>query len=67
MIVLVAVGVMNVPAMAALGVIIFTEKIWRHGKSFGQAVGILLMAAGLLAIWFPWLLPGLHAAGMPGM
>jgi predicted metal-binding membrane protein len=64
MIVLVAVGVMNLPAMAALGVIIFTEKLWRHGKSFSWVIGSLLLAAGILVIWFPWLLPGLHATGM---
>jgi predicted metal-binding membrane protein len=65
MIVLVAVGVMNVAVMAALAVVIFVEKLWRYGKPFGQAVGMVLVAAGVLAIWFPWLLPGLHAAGMP--
>jgi hypothetical protein len=37
------------------------------GKLFGQATGIVLIAAGVLAIWFPWLLPGLHAATMPMM
>ena len=47
--------------------IIFTEKLWRHGRLLGRAVGILLLAAGFLAIWFPWLLPGLLAAGMPAM
>jgi len=67
MIVLIAVGVMNLAWMAALGVIIFTEKLWRHGRLLGRAVGILLLAAGIVAIWFPWLLPGLHAAGMPSM
>jgi len=67
MIVLVAVGVMNVAVMAALAVVIFAEKLWRHGKRFGQAVGVLLVATGVLAIWFPWLLPGLHAAAMPAM
>jgi predicted metal-binding membrane protein len=67
MILLIVVGVMNVPAMAALAVVIFTEKLWRHGKPFGQAVGILLFATGFLAIWFPWLLPGLHTTGMVAM
>jgi predicted metal-binding membrane protein len=67
MIVLVAVGVMNVAVMAALAVVILAEKLWRYGKPFGQAVGVLLVAAGVLAVWFPWLLPGLHASGMPGM
>jgi len=67
MIVLVAVGVMNVAVMAALAAVIFAEKLWRHGKQFGQAVGVMLVAIGVLAIWFPWLLPGLHASGMPAM
>jgi predicted metal-binding membrane protein len=67
MVVLVAVGVMNVAVMAALAVVIFAEKLWRHGKPFGLAVGVVLAAIGVLAIWFPWLLPGLHVSAMPGM
>jgi predicted metal-binding membrane protein len=67
MIVLIAVGVMNVLVMAGLAAVIFAEKLWRYGKPFGQAVGVLLVAVGVLAIWFPWLLPGLHASGMPAM
>ena len=67
MIVLVAVGVMNVAVMAALAVVIFAEKLWRYGKPFAQAVGVALVAAGVLAIWFPWLLPGLRASVMPPM
>jgi len=63
----VAAGVMNVAVMAALAVVIFAEKLWRFGKPFGKAVGVVLIAAGVLAIWFPWLLPGLHAAAMPAM
>ena len=53
--------------MAALAVVIFIEKIWRYGRPFGQAIGLALLAAGALAIWFPWLLPGLHMASMPMM
>jgi predicted metal-binding membrane protein len=67
MIILIAAGVMNVAVMAGLATVIFVEKLWRHGKLFGQATGIVLIAAGVLAIWFPWLLPGLHAAAMPMM
>ncbi|HEX7266369.1 MAG TPA: DUF2182 domain-containing protein, partial [Streptosporangiaceae bacterium] len=58
MILLVAVGVMNIAVMAALAVVIFVEKLWRYGKPFAQAVGVVLVAIGVLAIWFPWLLPG---------
>jgi predicted metal-binding membrane protein len=67
MIVLIAVGVMNVAAMAGLAAVIFAEKLWRYGKPFGHAVGVVLVAVGVLAVWFPWLLPGLHATGMPAM
>jgi len=58
MIVLIAVGVMNVSAMAAIALVVLTEKLWRHGRSFRLVIGLLLAAAGLLAIWFPWLLVG---------
>lgn len=67
MIVLIAVGAMNVAVMAALAVVILVEKLWRYGKPFGQAVGVVLVAIGVLAIWFPWLLPGLHMSAMPVM
>ncbi len=67
MILLIAVGVMNVAVMAALAVVIFAEKLWRYGKPFGQTVGVVLVAVGVLAIWFPWLLPGLHVSAMPAM
>ena len=67
LIVLAAAGVLNLAVMAALTVVIFTEKLWRYGRPFGQAVGLVLVAAGVLALWFPWLLPGLHASAMPVM
>jgi hypothetical protein len=53
--------------MAALAVVIVVEKLWRYGKPYGQAVGVVLAAIGVLAIWFPWLLPGLHVSAMPAM
>jgi predicted metal-binding membrane protein len=56
---------MNVLVMAGLAVVIFAEKLWRYGKPFGRAVGVVLVAVGVLAIWFPWLLPGLYVSGMP--
>jgi predicted metal-binding membrane protein len=67
MILLVAVGVMNLAVMAAVAMVIFAEKLWRHGEPFGQAVGIVLVAIGVVAMWFPSLLPGLHASGMSPM
>ena len=67
MIVLVAVGVMNVAAMAAIAVVIFVEKLWRHGAGFGRVVGVAFIVTGVAALWFSWLLPGLHASPMPMM
>lgn len=68
MLVLIAVGIMNLAWMAALGIIIFLEKTWRHGKVLGIAFGIGLVVMALLVPAHPGLVPGLHAAtGMGSM
>jgi predicted metal-binding membrane protein len=54
MLVLVAVGAMNMAWMAGLTVVVFVEKVWRSGKAFGYAVGGAMILAGLL---LPWLAP----------
>jgi predicted metal-binding membrane protein len=65
MILLVATGIMNIAVMVTLAVVIFVEKLWRHGKGFARVVGVALAVAALMAPWTPWLLPGLHATRMP--
>jgi len=67
MIVLVAVGAMNIPVMVALAAVIFIEKVWRHGQRFATAVGIALLVLAVLAPFVPALLPGLGAPAMPAM
>ncbi|MBI2237281.1 MAG: DUF2182 domain-containing protein [Actinobacteria bacterium] len=68
MVVLVAVGVMNVAAMAGLAAVIFLEKLWSRGPLLTRAVGIAFLAIAALAPFHPWLLPGLRATGgMAGM
>jgi predicted metal-binding membrane protein len=67
MIILIAVGAMNVAVMAALAVVIFIEKVWKHGRGFATAIGIILLAVAVLAVWVPWLLPGLRMPQMSGM
>jgi len=62
MIVLVAVGVMNVAWMAGLAAVIFLEKTWRYGKALGVAFGIALILLAAFVPWHPGLVPGLHAA-----
>ena len=40
MLVLVALGVMNLPAMIGVAVIIAVEKVWRFGETFARVVGV---------------------------
>jgi predicted metal-binding membrane protein len=64
MIVLVAVGAMNAPAMVLLAGVILIEKVWRHGPAFSRSVGVLLLVVAALVPFIPALLPGLRAAPM---
>lgn len=67
MIVLIAVGAMNIAVMAALAVVILVEKVWKYGRPFSKAVGGALLLAAILVPWHPWLLPGLHMTNMTAM
>lgn len=59
MVLLVAFGVMNVPAMVGVAVVIALEKTWRHGRTFARVVGVAsLVYAGALLVE-PGLAPGL--------
>lgn len=62
MVVLIAVGIMNVIWMAALAVLIFLEKTWRYGKALGIAFGVGLIILALLVPTHPDLVPGLQAS-----
>jgi predicted metal-binding membrane protein len=64
MIVLVAVGAMNVPVMVTLAGVILIEKLWRYGAAFSKATGVLLLVVACLAPFTPSLLPGLRMAPM---
>jgi len=64
MIVLVAVGAMNVPAMVALAGVILIEKVWRHGPAFSRSVGVLLLLVAALAPFISSLLPRLRSTPM---
>jgi predicted metal-binding membrane protein len=64
MVVLVAVGVMNVPAMAGLATVVFFEKLWRRGHLLSRTVGLAFLAIAGLAVFHPGLLPALQSAQM---
>jgi predicted metal-binding membrane protein len=65
MAVLIAVGLMNLVAMALLTVAILVERHFRHQAPASAVVGILLIVAAVLTPFFGWLHPGL--SGSPGM
>jgi predicted metal-binding membrane protein len=62
MVILIAVGVMNVAAMVGLAALVLTEKLWRWGPLAGRLAGVAALALAVTTIWLPWLAPGLHAA-----
>ena len=53
MLILVAVGVMNMAWMVGLTAVVFVEKVWRSGQAFGYAVGVALILTALLLPWLP--------------
>jgi predicted metal-binding membrane protein len=65
MAVLIAVGLMNLVAMAILTVAILVERHFRLRAAVSNAVGVLLIVAAVLTPFFGWLHPGL--SGSPGM
>ena len=53
MVILVAVGVMNLAALAAL---VLIEKLWTWGPAAGRLAGAAALALAVATIWFPgWL------------
>ena len=62
MVVLIAVGVMNVAVMAGIAAVIFLEKLWRRGELLSRVVGVALIALAVIAVFRPEVLPALHAS-----
>jgi predicted metal-binding membrane protein len=62
MVILIAVGVMNVTAMIGLAALVLVEKVWRWGPAAGRLAGAAALAIAVATIWLPWLAPGLHGA-----
>ncbi len=62
MVILIAVGVMNIAAMLALAVLILAEKTWAGGQLTARLAGVAALGLAVATIWLPWLAPGLQAA-----
>jgi predicted metal-binding membrane protein len=60
MLILVAVGLMNLTWMILVTVLIFLEKAWHQGHRLSFFVGMALIFYGILAAADPSLLPGLY-------
>lgn len=60
MVVLIAVGLMNLFWMVLITLIIFIEKVWRHGYRLNPFIGMVLIAYGVLSFLEPTLLSGLY-------
>jgi predicted metal-binding membrane protein len=69
MVVLIAVGIMNVGAMALLAAAICLEKLWRRGEALAKALGVLFLVLAVLIATDPSLVPGLAppAQNVPAM
>jgi predicted metal-binding membrane protein len=66
MAVLIAIGLMNLVAMAVLTVAILVERYFPSRALASYGVGVLLIAAAALTPFFGWLHPGLSGGtGMP--
>ncbi len=63
MLVMVVVGLMNLPWMVLLTVVIFVEKTWRQGARLSFFVGFRLLVFAVLALAVPALLAGLYQPG----
>ena len=61
MVILLAVGFMNLPWMLLVTVLVFLEKVWSRGQHLSFYLGVALIAFGLLSFIDPSLLPGLYA------
>jgi predicted metal-binding membrane protein len=63
MVLLIPVGVMNIAAMAAIAVLVFLEKLWRHGQALARVAGVAFLVLAVLALFQDWMLPGLQPPG----
>ena len=63
MLILVAVGVMNIPVMVLIAVAIFAEKLWSRGQWLSKLIGVGLLLLATAMPFHPGLSPALHHRG----
>jgi predicted metal-binding membrane protein len=60
MLVLIAVGLMNLSWMVLITLVIFVEKVWHNGYRLNSLIGMALIVYGMLSFIDPTLLSGLY-------
>jgi predicted metal-binding membrane protein len=60
MIILIAVGLMNLFWMVLITFVIFIQKVWQHGDRLNSLLGMALIVYGMLSFIDPTLLSGLY-------
>ena len=65
MVALIAVGVMNIPAMVGLALLIALEKQWRHGETLAKFAGVAALVFAAAVALDAGLAPGLVPAEHP--
>ncbi|WP_426560694.1 DUF2182 domain-containing protein [Angustibacter sp. McL0619] len=64
MVVLIAVGLMNLAAMVILAAVVLTEKTWQRGPQFSRVVGVIALVLAVVVLFRPSIAPGLSPAPM---
>jgi predicted metal-binding membrane protein len=65
MVILIAVGLMNLAAMVVLTAVVLAEKTWRWGPRLSRVVGVVALILAAVVVFRPSLAGGLYQA--PGM
>jgi predicted metal-binding membrane protein len=67
MLVLVAVGLMNIAAMVVLATVVLAEKTWRHGHRLSRVVGWVALVLAVAVLFRPGIASGLNPPDMSAM
>ncbi|HEY7857017.1 MAG TPA: DUF2182 domain-containing protein [Candidatus Nanopelagicales bacterium] len=66
MVVLVAVGLMNLVAMVVIAAVVLAEKTWVRGPRLSRVVGVVALVLAVAVVFHPALAPGLFPAPTSG-
>jgi predicted metal-binding membrane protein len=62
---LIALGTMNLVAMAALAALLTAEKLWTHGPALSRVMAVAALALAALVLFHPSIAAGLYVPAAP--